>query len=686
MPRNLTNTNGNIYINTIGQGEAIELTSLTTEVLVNVSMKQNTTESTAPTESDIIIIADGSTGKVLQYASLVNLLSSSNLFWRANKIGEIYGGTNQNSYTTGDILYSSASNTLSKLPIGNNNQFLSVSGDIPAWADVIIPDLPTSNNFGTNATGVISLGNSQGSSASAELKLYGTTLKLFSTSNVNIATFTPDSSACNLDLNAGKITLNKIEQTGTLSASSLSLLNGALFNDTDVNGNNGFTSLKLNQGTTSTYGFINFTTFGSDIGTFVNGSGDKFSSIGSISTDCDFGLYSGNFTFLRNDPSNRRYTLIGVKANDPGSYVTPTGLTVCNDPNDINFNDARITIESLKNTHSPILVFVINSATDSATKYNSFIYSNPTGELVLQSDSTVFPYVVSNSKFLTEKSVYFTNLAFGAAADIGVEFHSGSDVASTSTFSWKNQIDSSGNLLYQYRTSSANSWVGQAFINFSRNSYIQMNFTGQHRCVPEEEDLYTNVNNYIGMVVEATGLYNSIDYIEEEEDVILEDKVKSYTDPATNIFYEEQIINKSGKRKSQKVYSNTTPTINEAQPIIKLTTKSKSKKVYGVISNKETSDEDQKRTYNVGAFSSVVGELDDNRLLINSIGEGSILVCNQNGNIENGDYICSSDIPGIAMKQDDDFLHNYTIAKATMDYIFINSDERKLIGCTYHCG
>ena len=43
------------------------------------------------------------------------------------------GGTAQSTYTTGDILYASASNTLSKLAIGTNGQTLVVSSGIPAW-------------------------------------------------------------------------------------------------------------------------------------------------------------------------------------------------------------------------------------------------------------------------------------------------------------------------------------------------------------------------------------------------------------------------------------------------------------------------------------------------------------------------------------------------------------------------
>ena len=54
--------------------------------------------------------------------------------WTATKISEIYGGTNQSTYTTGDLLYSSATNTLSKLGIGSDGQALTVSSGVPIWA------------------------------------------------------------------------------------------------------------------------------------------------------------------------------------------------------------------------------------------------------------------------------------------------------------------------------------------------------------------------------------------------------------------------------------------------------------------------------------------------------------------------------------------------------------------------
>jgi len=54
--------------------------------------------------------------------------------WNATKVGEIYGGTNQTTYITGDILYASAANVLSKLGIGSSGQVLTIAAGIPSWA------------------------------------------------------------------------------------------------------------------------------------------------------------------------------------------------------------------------------------------------------------------------------------------------------------------------------------------------------------------------------------------------------------------------------------------------------------------------------------------------------------------------------------------------------------------------
>jgi hypothetical protein len=52
----------------------------------------------------------------------------------AGTLGATSGGTSQSSYTTGDLLYASATNTLSKLPIGTNGYVLTSNGSTVSWA------------------------------------------------------------------------------------------------------------------------------------------------------------------------------------------------------------------------------------------------------------------------------------------------------------------------------------------------------------------------------------------------------------------------------------------------------------------------------------------------------------------------------------------------------------------------
>ena len=120
--------------------------------------------------------------------------------------------------------------------------------------------------------------------------------------------------------------------------------------------------------------------------------------------------------------------------------------------------------------------------------------------------------------------------------------------------------------------------------------------------------------------------------------------------------------------------------IEDALPKIELSRNKKDKRVFGVL----------------GASKRKCARKE--RLIVNSVGEGAIWVVNSNGNIENGDYITSSDYLGYGEKQDDDLLHNYTVAKVTMDCNFEiesnlyncleieNGLRIAFIACTYHCG
>jgi hypothetical protein len=179
-------------------------------------------------------------------------------------------------------------------------------------------------------------------------------------------------------------------------------------------------------------------------------------------------------------------------------------------------------------------------------------------------------------------------------------------------------------------------------------------FTGMHRPFLDNEELFDIENpqkfkdDYVGRIVIATG--------------------KVATDTKPNEEWEIK-YNKDGLG------------IEDAVPMIQLSRNKKDKRVFGVLGDPKRSNTRQER------------------MIVNSVGEGGIMVCNSNGNIENGDYIQSSDYLGYGEKQDDDLLHNYTVAKATIDCNFeldspyyncleLEGTNYKIafIACTYHCG
>jgi hypothetical protein len=84
--------------------------------------------------------------------------------WNATAIGETRGGTNQTTYATGDLLYASATNTLSKLakPASLTSFLQMTSAGVPSWTSTI----PTTNG-GTGLTSFTSGGILFASSTSA---------------------------------------------------------------------------------------------------------------------------------------------------------------------------------------------------------------------------------------------------------------------------------------------------------------------------------------------------------------------------------------------------------------------------------------------------------------------------------------------------------------------------------------
>ena len=238
------------------------------------------------------------------------------------------------------------------------------------------------------------------------------------------------------------------------------------------------------------------------------------------------------------------------------------------------------------------------------------------------------------------------NTAAGARGGLWLEQHNSND-------GWAIHVDNGDELQFSYSDDGlASIETAGGYMSNSSQIYA-ISFTGQHRNYGDAE-LYASSS--VGLIVCSTGKIRNLDL-------------------------------------------STTASINTSLPELSLSTQDNDKRVFGVVSDSEDENDNQ-RKHQMGAWGSKF-EKQDNRLIVNSIGEGAVWVCDANGNLDNGDYITTCTVPGHGALQADDLLHNYTVAKITQDCTFdLNSTEyaceeyehngttykRALVGCTYHCG
>jgi hypothetical protein len=112
---------------------------------------------------------------------------------------------------------------------------------------------------------------------------------------------------------------------------------------------------------------------------------------------------------------------------------------------------------------------------------------------------------------------------------------------------------------------------------------------------------------------------------------------------------------------------------SESLPVVTLSNVTNDRSVFGVVDRLESGGTVRNQTTGITIVNSTK-ELGDNRVIVNSIGEGAMWVANTNGNLVSGDYITTSNIAGYGQKQDSDSLKNYTVAKITMDCDFNPED------------
>jgi|14BtaG_2_1085337.scaffolds.fasta_scaffold00001_54 hypothetical protein len=372
-----------------------------------------------------------------------------------------------------------------------------------------------------------------------------------------------------------------------------------------------------------------------------------------VGTDTPFGLLTVQSAAAAYDASDASgyaisdyHTIISQYGNDTGSEIG-IGFRISASQDVTDRVGASITHERVGGHSQGKLHFKTKASTTDSGYAQTRMTIGEDGNVGLENSSP-------RAKLTVIQNVPSPSLATGGESGRGIELaaHSGNQTEACAIYytAAADPIGAPTGLYFDFTTNGVN-YPTKAYVS-STATPGELDFTGQHRS--DSDPALKNVEN-IGLIVSSLGEYINLDLSVKAE-------------------------------------------INEALPTVGLASKRKDKKAYGVISNIEDSGE--RREYASGSFVSVLSKKDD-RLIINALGEGGIWVCNINGDFENGDYITTCEIPGYGMLQDDDLLHNYTVAKITCDCTFDLDSEtydclefehdgqtyrKAFVGCTYHCG
>jgi hypothetical protein len=208
-----------------------------------------------------------------------------------NALGATFGGTAQSSWTTGDLLYASGSNTLAKLGIGLNTYILTSNGSIPGWAAPSAISVNTATNLaggaagsvpyqsGAGATTFLSIGTANQvvtSTGSAPQWSSGLSITTLTASDAVTFSATTQNIALGTSQTSGTFTVGGASQTGNITldqstkAHTLNIGSGATENATTktinigtggVSGSTTTITIGSSNGTTTTFnGTVNVTT------------------------------------------------------------------------------------------------------------------------------------------------------------------------------------------------------------------------------------------------------------------------------------------------------------------------------------------------------------------------------------------------------------------------------------------
>jgi hypothetical protein len=236
------------------------------------------------------------------------------------------GGTGQSTYATGDILYASAANTLSKLTIGSAGQVLTVSSGIPSWGSNGLYSLngitSGTHSLTTGLTGTDFNISSSGSTHTFNIPDAGATSTTRGLVSINAQTFY-GAKTFNSDLIANGYTIGK----GNGNVSSNLAIGSGNFHTTNSTG-----TANLAIGTNAL--FNNRTgQFSTSVGHYTLNSSSTGTSNNAFGYYALFGGY-GSYNTAIGDSALSSYgtsilnTAVGnssMKSNTSGSFNTAVG-------------------------------------------------------------------------------------------------------------------------------------------------------------------------------------------------------------------------------------------------------------------------------------------------------------------------------------------------------------------------
>ena len=215
-------------------------------------------------------------------SSIVTLSSTTGVttgVWKATAVGAVYGGTGQSTYATGDILYASASNTLSKLTKPSVASYLKMAADgTPSWDTLGLDDITATGTVTTGTWNASVIGAAYGGTGIANNAAntisftgnYSLGLTLSANTSLTlpasgtVATIAGSEALTNKSINGLTVT----SSTGTLTISNgktLTASNTLTFTGTDSS------SVAFGTGGTVVYTTIGTLSSLSSIGTITTG-------------------------------------------------------------------------------------------------------------------------------------------------------------------------------------------------------------------------------------------------------------------------------------------------------------------------------------------------------------------------------------------------------------------------------